>query len=268
MKHLLYALGAFSLIAPFPQISAQEATFDPLGRDIPIEALDVQIRIQIEWIEVEHETLTGLLSNQESMKTRGRISANAGPLREAVAELIEKRDATILETSILNARSGQRAKVESIQEFIYPTEYDPPGMLVNGKEEKTNTADNFTTLPNPTAFETRNLGVTVEVDPVLGADGRTIDLNLAPEIVYLVDQEHYGTFSSDDGEVDILMPTIYTMKITTQVSMIDGEYFFLSAQSPFNADTLMPDQERKVMMFLKSDLVYSGLPLPDPKEED
>ena len=35
----------------------------------------------------------------------------------------------------------------------------------------------------PTAFETRNVGVALEVDPVVGADGFPIDLNIAPEIV-------------------------------------------------------------------------------------
>ena len=39
------------------------------------------------------------------------------------------------------------------------------------------------TPTTPTAFETRNTGVTLEVEPVVGPDGITIDLNLVPQVV-------------------------------------------------------------------------------------
>lgn len=254
---------AIALCSSFGHFAfSQEAEeFNPLGRDLPIEEMSLQLRIQLEWIEMDHETFTGLLEDEESMKVQGRLSANAGPLRESVRKLVKEKDARMLETALVIARSGQRAKVESITEYIYPTEYDPPGMIAPSGEAKS-TATKFRYTPNPTAFETRNLGVTLEVDPVLGADNKTIDLNLAPEIVYLVDQETYGEFDSESGEVDIVMPTFYTMKTTTQITLIDGEYTILGAHSPFNEDTMRTDPERKVIIFAKVDIVYAGLELP------
>src|SRR5256885_8461855 len=39
------------------------------------------------------------------------------------------------------------------------------------------------TPTTPNAFDTRNTGVTLEIEPVVGPDGVTIDLNLVPQIV-------------------------------------------------------------------------------------
>jgi len=243
---------------------AQEADeFNPLGRDLPVEQMAKQLRIQLEWIEMSHETLTELLEDESTMKVKGRLSSNAGPLRETIKELIDDKDAKLLETAIVTARSGQRAKVESITEYTYPTEYDPPAAITESESEKT-----VSLAPQAAAFETRNLGMTLEVDAVLGADDRTIDLNLAPEIVYLLDQENYGSFDSRDSEVEVVMPTFYTMKTTTQITQIDGQYTFLGAHSPFNEDTTRMDSERKVLLFLKTDIVYVGLDLPAEKAEE
>jgi len=253
-------LGGGSFVA-----TAQEEAnaFNPLGRNVPVEELEKLIRIQLEWIELDHERLTELLADQGTMRVDGHLSSDAAPLRAAVAELIEADEAILLETAILTARSGQRAKVESIREYIYPTEYDPPGALLSNEAESGGRRAGLSYLPQATAFETRNLGVTVEVDPVLGADDRTIDLNLAPEIVYLADEESWGTHREGGSEVEIRMPIIYTMKMTTQVAVVAGEYFFLGAQSPLNEETRRVDTERRVMMFLKIDLLHVGLPLDE-----
>ena len=39
------------------------------------------------------------------------------------------------------------------------------------------------TPTTPTSFTTRNTGVTLEVEPVVGPDGYTIDLSLVPQVV-------------------------------------------------------------------------------------
>ncbi len=49
------------------------------------------------------------------------------------------------------------------------------------------------TPTTPSGFETRNLGVTLEVTPQVGSDGYTIDLDLAPEVVDFDGFINYGT---------------------------------------------------------------------------
>lgn len=240
--------------------TSQEVEFNPLGREVPIETLEKLLRIQVEWIELESAEMTRLLQEKDPARPAPLQSSNAGPLRKTLQELIEKGEATLLETAIVTARSGQRAKVESIQEFIYPTEFDPPQILNPEKEKGSKTV---LTLPQATAFETRNVGVTLEVDPVLGADDRTVDLNLAPELTYLTGFESWGKHASGDSGVDVRMPLFFTVKTTTQVTMIAGEYAFVSAMTPRDLKTGMTNSERKIMLFLKTDLAGVGLPLED-----
>ena len=159
-----------------------------------------------------------------------------------IRALSQKKGVDLLSAPSVMARSGNRAKIEVIREFIYPTEYDPPeiptnfgstGSLLGGGAS----SGAFPVTPaTPTAFETRNTGVTLEVDPVLGADEFTIDLNLAPEVVEFDGFINYGSPISTTA-TDLLgnpttvvitpniinMPIFNTRKVTTQVTIGDNQ---------------------------------------------
>ncbi|MGZ5537763.1 MAG: type II secretion system protein GspD, partial [Chthoniobacterales bacterium] len=92
------------------------------------------------------------------------------------------------------------------------------------------------TPTTPTAFETRNTGVTLEVEPVVGPDGQTIDLNLVPQVVEFEGFINYGspiqTTSTNILGVTstvvltpniINQPVFSTRKVTTSVSVWDGQ---------------------------------------------
>lgn len=159
-----------------------------------------------------------------------------------IRALSQRKGVDLLSAPSVMARSGQRAKIEVIREFIYPTEYDPPEIPNQfGSLTATTPGSSGGTFPvtpaTPTAFETRNTGVTLEVDPVLGADEFTIDLNLAPEVVEFDGFINYGspiqttTTNLLTGlaepvvitENRIEMPVFNTRKVTTQVTIWDGQ---------------------------------------------
>ena len=88
-------------------------------------------------------------------------------------------------------RSGQRSEIKVVREFIYPTEYDPPDIPNNIGSNGSNA---FPVTPaNPTAFETREIGTTLEVEPIIGPDNFTIELNLAPEVSDFIGFVNYGS---------------------------------------------------------------------------
>jgi len=259
-RFFLTSLGCLVLATGAPAQDASEE-FNPLGREL-IEVLEKQLRIQVEWIEVSHETFTRLMSeNTAEAGNAPYLSSDDGPLRRALADLTAEGEAQVLDTAMVIARSGQRAKVEAIHEHIYPTEYDPAlAFKVDNEGKRGDPVRYGNRLPTPTAFETRNVGTTLEVDPVLGADQLTIDLNLAPEIVYLAAESEWGDYQSRDGTLAVKMPSFYTMKVSTQITMRAGEPCLIAAVSPHHAETGMPDRERKVMVFVKADLLVVGLP--------
>ncbi len=158
-----------------------------------------------------------------------------------IRALNQKKGVDLMSAPSVVAQSGNRAKIEVVREFIYPTEYDPPEIpndfggttsLVGGA-----TSSGFPVTPaTPTAFEVRNTGVTLEVDPTLGADDYTINLNLSPEVVEFDGFINYGSPIQTVGtnalgqsstvvltENRIEMPVFNTRKVTTQLTIWDGQ---------------------------------------------
>ena len=123
----------------------------------------------------------------------------------------DPNDPTEAVTSVsLHARSGQRAKTEDQSEFIYPTEID-------WSKEKEAIV--------PAAFETRNVGTILEVDPVIGADDVTIDLNFAFEHHTAPPTMHAINIASPDKGTELTavqMPEFHCKRITTQITAYDG----------------------------------------------
>jgi type II secretory pathway component GspD/PulD (secretin) len=210
-----------------------------------------QVHIIWEMIEVEHADFSDWLFDN-------RLDTDGTALREWAQEKINNGDGGIIETALVTARSGQRAKAESIHEFIYPTEFDPPE-IPNEVELKGNAKAPITAV-SPTAYETRNVGTTIEVDPVIGADNTTIDLNLAPEKVEL---DGYTIWPHED--IDPLfkqrMPTFYTMRITTQVTLTSGRYAFLGTLRPLNNE-VEDIEDPIVLSFVRADV--GVVPLAEP----
>ncbi|HEV7866170.1 MAG TPA: type II and III secretion system protein, partial [Chthoniobacteraceae bacterium] len=92
------------------------------------------------------------------------------------------------------------------------------------------------TPTTPTAFETRNTGVTLEVEPNIGPDGYTISLNLVPQVVEFEGFINYGspiqsssTNALGQSITNIITPNVInqpifsTRKITTSVDVFDGQ---------------------------------------------
>ena len=82
--------------------------------------------------------------------------------------LAQKKGADLMTAPSVTARSGQKATIEIIREFIYPTEYEPPELPNQRRRRQRRrrrsaasaaAAAVFPVTPaTPTAFETRNTG--------------------------------------------------------------------------------------------------------------
>lgn len=232
---------------------AQEAKFDPLGEQAEAH-LPRQVRVQVEYIEMSLEQMTTLMDDPA-------LNQSDVALRKRIGELTKANKAKIIETQMLVARSGEKATAESIREFIYPTEYEPAELpqtvkIEKGAENQVSKKD-FATGPTPTAFETRNLGSTFEVEPVIGTDNKTIDIRLYPELVYHVENTVWAEWKDQHGEANIMMPVFYTLRVTTAASVVTGKPCLLAALSPKD-DKGVTDTSRKIFVFLKADIMVAG----------
>ena len=171
-----------------------------------------------------------------------------------IRALNQKKGVDLLSAPRVTTKSGQRAVIEIVREFRYPTQFDPPQIpqTVGSVTTRSDTggiiplggASSVPVTPTtPTHFETRNTGVTLEVEPVVGPDGVTIDLNLVPQVVEFEGFINYGSpilapsssflntltgglISSPQSVLTpnvINQPIFSTRKVTTSVSVWDGQ---------------------------------------------
>lgn len=139
----------------------------------------------------------------------------AGPaLYEEVRKLVHGGGASLETVMAVPSRSGQRASIESNDEYIYPTEFQAPTHAVS--------------YGFPTSIETRLLGERIEVDPVEGPDGGTVDMNFTQEITKLVGFNVVKSGEYSEGE---LQPLFASRKIQTIVRSPFGQPTFCGTLS-------------------------------------
>lgn len=253
-KPLLYGLMLASSIWCFSGVTdAQTKSPSAQEKAVPTGDLTKQVRIQVEFIDVSHEQLTELMFGE-------KVAANDGELRKQVAQLVKDGKATIAETMLCVAQDKQKASTESIEELIYPTEYEP-ATVTNGfpakDDDLTKPARADAVGPLPTAFDTRNLGATLEVEPHLSQDSKSVNLRIVPEIIYHVGNQVWAEWKDERSSAPVQMPLIYALRVNTSVTLTLGHYTLLAALSPKNKDGF-PDFTRKLMVFVKADSVETG----------
>jgi len=217
-----------------------------------VEKTEPNVGILIEYISVDHVTANRII---------GEISANPNNVektRDSLEEMIDAGKADLVETVWVRARSGDRAKTESIIEHIYPTEYDPPeipnllGNVSSNSPDDENSSRIHITHGMPSAFEIRNVGTTLEVDPVLSDDFSSINLNLAPEIVVFKGNQDFTREGFEDtakGIDNMMMPLFHTIKDTTQMVVVPGKYNLLGIHTPHD------DKTKRILVLLRADLI-------------
>jgi general secretion pathway protein D len=154
-----------------------------------------------------------------------------GEVKMIMRGLSQKKGTDLMTAPSVTAKSGQKATIEIIREFIYPTEYEPPELPnsvgttgtistgVGGVLGGSQSSGSFPVTPaTPTAFETRNTGVTLEIEPTIGENDFVIDLRFVPEIVEFEGFINYGSPIQTNG-TDILGNTITTVITENRIEM-------------------------------------------------
>ncbi len=242
---------AFEKTAATPEETDGSAPYDPFDPDIHAPK---QVQVQVEFVELPHEVLTTLLFLAKPK------SADATHLRQQVQDMVAKKEAKVLETQIVVARSGQKATTEAIHEFMYPTEYQPPTLPKEDGSSKSAIPRPADIAPSggvatPTAFETRNLGGTLEIEPTIDETDKLIDLRFVPELTW-----HCGNTVWQEGKdsagnsFKYQMPNFYRLRLNTALTCLNGQYNFAAAVSPKDAKGEV-DMTRKVMIFVKCDIL-------------
>lgn len=152
-----------------------------VSRDDSLERRLSQVEIESKFIELPDAQAAELLP---SLKKEGSPGADKLSLLTEVeaARLItamqQQKGVDVLSAPRVTMNSGQDATIEIIREFRYPTEWEPTD--AKNKHWK------------PTAFETKNVGVTLQATATVNHD-ETLDLHLVPQVVEFLGFVEAGT---------------------------------------------------------------------------
>ncbi len=186
--------------------------------------------------------------NAQNANPAPGIAALTGLFSDSQVQLImrglaQKKGTDLMTAPSITARSGEKALIEIIREFIYPTEYEPPelpnsigGGISTGGLGLSSGGGSFPVTPaTPTSFETRNTGVTLEIEPTIGGNDFVIDLRFAPDIVEFEGFVNYGSPIQSPAtdflgnpvtviitENRIEMPVFSSRRVTTALTIYDG----------------------------------------------
>jgi general secretion pathway protein D len=188
---------------------------------------------------INTDSIDALINNPDRSAQRNSVAPGImsltglftdGQVQMIMRGLDQKKGVDIMARPSTVTRSGQSSKIEIIREFIYPTEYEPPEIPTQSQGSGTPPV----TPATPTAFEKKDVGITLEVLPVVDANKRHVDITLNPSFVEFDGFVNYGSpinVAADGllggGTVEltknsILMPIFSSQKTATQLTVADG----------------------------------------------
>jgi general secretion pathway protein D len=192
----------------------------------------MNILVDVQVVSLPRAKATPLIRDLLDEKT-------APPAVEKVQALIASDEAALIGWPMVITKSGERAEIEGIREIRYPTEYHPGHVEVTLTEKNGRVQKSATEVPgvylSPVAaeFETRNTGITLEVEPTLSPDGKSIDLNLVPQHVVFRGMSkrsftHAKSTPASREEITAEQPDFDTMKTQTSLQIKNGGRILLA----------------------------------------
>ena len=163
--------------------------------------------------------------------TLGRVLSFSSVLTNPELNLIlhaleQSGNADLLSAPKVTTRSGTEASIRVVTEYIYPTEFEVQGgqITAGGTIGGANIVQETVVVPQ--TFQTREVGVILQVLPEVSPDGMTINLTLTPSVVTDPTWYQYGsTVRRADGSVQQLnmpQPFFHVRTINTSISIFDG----------------------------------------------
>ncbi len=176
----------------------------------------------------------GLNLTYQGMLTKPQFSA-------VLHALERKTNLKTLSAPKITSLNNQTATIEIVNEFVYPTRYEPTLIKndLNGDGDFLDTVDGVkeTRFVNvPQGFETRDIGILLQVTPNVGTDKETITLTLRPEV-------SEATANAFEYSGEVKLPKFTTRNLTTNIVVKNGETIVLGGlikETRINTETKTP----------------------------
>jgi hypothetical protein len=138
-------------------------------------------------------------------------------------ELIAKGEAELAANLVVRAQHEETAVAESNEEFRYATEFDPP-QLPGPEVKDVQLLKQWPVVGiTPTAFETRNIGALMEIEPKLLPGGHAIDVKIRVQHVRLLAMTKIDAGRLANGErLSVEQPLFHSVVNTNRLLVHNG----------------------------------------------
>jgi hypothetical protein len=208
-----------------------------------------QVRVTVRVVEVPHAQMT---------KWTGGTPMKGWQLHDEAVKLALAGGAEIVETNVLTVRSGYKAVVESIAEMLSPTEQEPSsggagggGLdLVGSPPYLYHRAFDAASLD---AFETRNAGVTFEIEAMAAAKGKMVDLRLSLDMTHRASLTTWTEFRDPWGDASVRLPVYDSKRFSNSITLADGVFELWNVFNP--KPVAVPAVTTRMMVFVCADVL-------------
>jgi hypothetical protein len=190
----------------------------------PAPAPQWNVRVELLVVDLPQAKALAMLPDlRDPNKIDGAVSQ--------ILTAIDQKEATLIGYPVIQAVDGERGVVAPIFEKRYPTEFESPSFPSDvAKPGHTPPPSPLLNESFPTAFETRNTGLALEVTPHVLQGGNWISLDL---------NVHRTTLLGFDTYVfDVKQPRFITLSTNTNMAVRNGQRTLLAAHKMPEADNL------------------------------
>lgn len=156
------------------------------------------------------------------LDTAGLRTSVVGDMTNVLSTLAHSGHVDFLCSPRIRTQSGSNATIKVVTEIRYPTDVDIRRISVTNGET---IVRGVAVVPGH--FETRDVGITLNVTPVLNTKQNMIDLDLMAEIVDKpVWKEYTATYEGADGtkqSIALSQPFFHARRITPKLSLYNNE---------------------------------------------
>jgi len=181
------------------------------------------IEVEVRFVQVCQDSpdappVEWLLSDEPGS---GSSQLTAREMNGTLVNWAQRGDVDILAAPRVITRSGSNAVIKVVTECRYPTDLEyRPVSVTNGSEVVSGIA--FV----PGSFETRDVGIILDVTPVLDARRNMIEMKLDAEVVMETVWTNYPvTYKDADGTTQTVafpQPFFHTRRVSQNLSLFNG----------------------------------------------
>jgi general secretion pathway protein D len=145
--------------------------------------------------------------------------------------LSQRSNSDLLSAPKVVTKAGQEAVIKVVTEYIYPTTFTVTGLQgsTGGANNNNNTTTTTGAVVEPGGFQTREVGVILQVVPEVSAEGQMINLTMNPQVVSEPSWKNYGsrvpvpnTDPVQYMELPMEQPFFKIRSVSTSVSIYNG----------------------------------------------